>query len=304
MSPPRSRRGGGGGNRNRQRAPSDSMEIDDFKVEITNDRRNSPRPPPRARADPYSRSGDADGVWKHDMYARNNGSGGARSGSGGDRGRRTGGDVGVYVVRFENLHWNVTKEDLTDLMRPLDNPVKDVQIKYDSSGRSVGKATVEFTTRHGAEMAVQNFDDRELDEMKMRVTIVASRPAPSPAPTSSSSIKSRLGPAPGDIMSRVGARITDRLGEKITGRVGARISDRVGARVGEGGGGGAGGGGGRKPRRGPVTQEALDMEMDDYMNGGSAETPAPVDLGVGLVNRRQVVSYDGLSDPVAAPLDG
>lgn len=46
-----------------------------------------------------------------------------------------------------------------------------MNIEYDQSGRSEGKATVNFTSKNDAERAVKTFNGRTLDDTKVRLML-------------------------------------------------------------------------------------------------------------------------------------
>ncbi|KAJ3053234.1 hypothetical protein HK097_004743 [Rhizophlyctis rosea] len=268
-------RGGRGGrngrfsNNHSRKSPggmrSDTMDLD---FQVTDDLRSSNRGrnSNKRRAEPYGRPprGNVEGLWSHDLYDSPR-----RGGSPGANVRAPSG--GLVTVRIENLHWNL----------------KDVKFSYDQAGRSEGVAEVEYNSSNGAQAAVDNFNNRELDGQRMQLTILErTRPSSRSVKVKPLSITSRLGPP--SILTRLGRPITDRLGEKVSER---------GDRGTRGGGGGRGGGSGGRQQKKPVTQGDLDAEMEAYMSGETGGEPVQQDASVLLVGRREVLSYDGVEAP-------
>ncbi|KAI7866262.1 hypothetical protein BDF14DRAFT_1743755 [Spinellus fusiger] len=79
-------------------------------------------------------------------------------------------------LSIENLHYNVTEEDLQELFKIV-GQVERTRIQFDRSGRSTGTATVRFTNSADTQKALQKYNNVELDGQAMKITI-----APPPAP--------------------------------------------------------------------------------------------------------------------------
>ena len=70
-------------------------------------------------------------------------------------------------------------------------------MKYDTSGRSEGEATVYYDNQTSAEKAVKDFDNRLFDDMPMKVEF-----------------QGKKEPKSSQILSRLGHRVQDRLGPR------------------------------------------------------------------------------------------
>ncbi|KAG4300910.1 hypothetical protein PCK1_002987 [Pneumocystis canis] len=62
-----------------------------------------------------------------------------------------------YRVRIENLHYELTEDDLNSLFKRI-GPVSKLNIKYDRSGRSTGIAYVNFEKIEDAHSAINQFN--------------------------------------------------------------------------------------------------------------------------------------------------
>ncbi|KAJ3412177.1 ATP binding domain 4 [Chytridiales sp. JEL 0842] len=170
---------------------------------------------------------------------RKRGSGGRRSGSapyaanGGARPAAAAASSANKLI-VSNLAPSVTQSDLKELMSGI-GPVKSVAVNYDSTGRSLGTATVIFRNGADGSRAVTEFNSRTLDGRPMRIELIVTPGAVSAAQP----VSSRLGAAPSN----------------------SRAAPRGGRRGGRGRGRGGRSGSPRKPK----TAEELDAEMDAYM---------------------------------------
>ncbi|TPX67482.1 hypothetical protein SpCBS45565_g03673 [Spizellomyces sp. 'palustris'] len=284
-------RGGRGRGRRNLRGPGRRSNTDgeDVAFSVTNTLSRSPRTgrggSNRNADKPYAR-GNVEGQWKHDLF----------DGPNAQRGRTVlgtarGGSSESMRIRIENLHWNVTEADIWELMGSLGHPVKNVKIFYDNAGRSEGNAEVTFETLEGAQVAIDTFDERELDGMKMKITLLERT-----GRGGSGKVSSRLGPkSQGSILSRLGQKLEDRLGP------------RVGNGAGRGAGAGSRGRGRGRGRQTPASKNVLDDEMDRYMSGEpEPEQVAPPANGGGIHRdldrpiggvQREIISYDDVDTP-------
>ena len=58
---------------------------------------------------------------------------------------------------MENLHYELTKEDLTELFTRI-GPILNIRLTYDKSGRSNGVAYVTFSSLADANEAIREFN--------------------------------------------------------------------------------------------------------------------------------------------------
>ncbi|ORX56716.1 RNA-binding domain-containing protein [Hesseltinella vesiculosa] len=78
-------------------------------------------------------------------------------------------EASAATLEVDNLHYNVTEQDLRDLFNAV-GPVSRCRIMFDRSGRSTGTAKVTFSEHHTAERAKTKFDGVELDGQAMKIT--------------------------------------------------------------------------------------------------------------------------------------
>lgn len=197
-------------------------------------------------------------------------------------------------VTFENLAYNVTKEDMTELCATV-GEVTNTRIVYDRSGRSTGVATVVFARRSNAIAAIKKFNGVTLDGAIMNVKLSPVGGVENPFNPSAgeaargfttqkkkANVREGLfGTNTGDDddedNDRGGATFVVNLGGGASSRPVSSGQARGGPRrerpQGAGGGRGAfkgrgagGGRGGGRVNKAPVSAADLDAEMDSYHN--------------------------------------
>lgn len=74
---------------------------------------------------------------------------------------------------MSNLLEDVTDEDVKEIFERI-GPVRSCTVNYNSSGKSTGTATVVFAKKSDAELAVEEYDEAEVDGKPMRLKLVGS----------------------------------------------------------------------------------------------------------------------------------
>lgn len=216
--------------------------------------------------------------------------------------RESGGPRGTKI-RVDNIHYELTEEDLQGLFSGI-GPIIELDLVYDRSGRSEGTAYVVYESYKDATLAVKEFDGANAAGQPIRLTILPSGPSNRRNPfdtaikpgrplseriTTPSSRTRSLSPRqeleadaarkgidryiPGGSRSRSPYAPPRREGGR---RPGARRERGGRSQQGE-----EGAGRGERNARPKKTQEELDAEMEDYFGGGggaaaAATTAAPV----------------------------
>ncbi|KAL3417261.1 RNA binding protein [Phlyctema vagabunda] len=208
-------------------------------------------------------------------------------------------DAPSSKLRVENLHYDLTEEDLDDLFNRI-GPVHKLSLVYDRAGRSEGVAYVTYESAQDAKLAVREFDGANAKGQPIRLTAVPSGPArgrprnpfDSAGParsladriTIAPGVRSRSmspirhsnvnGPAPANVDRYVPGNRRSRSPARRERREGGR---RPGARRERGDRGGGRGVGERLARDGrpKKTQEELDAEMEDYWGAKEKEAAGP-----------------------------
>ncbi|KAH6998402.1 hypothetical protein BKA56DRAFT_664989 [Ilyonectria sp. MPI-CAGE-AT-0026] len=282
---PRNRRGGG-----RRREPRQDYPRDGVKKSSRDDSRN------------------LDSEWVHDRYEENN----SRRGPAAPRRRRESPehDSRGSKVRVDNIHYDLTEDDLDELFKRIGSVVR-LQLRYDRAGRSEGTAYVTYEQKEDAQEAVRQFDGANANGQPIRLTLLPSGPARNPFDTAvmpGRPLAERIS-VPGDRTRSLSPhrRIDDEdasrkgidryvPGQGSRSRSPMPRRQRGGRRPGarrdnnnnnnnnnnsrdtrdnrEGGRDQEGGRGGRGNPRGKKTQEELDAEMEDYFGGNTAAPEA------------------------------
>ncbi|WYZ34752.1 hypothetical protein EsH8_I_001028 [Colletotrichum jinshuiense] len=217
-------------------------------------------------------------------------------------------DSSSAKIRVENVHYDLTPEDLEELFNRI-GPVVKLDLKYDRAGRSEGIAFVTMQSREDALEAIKEFDGANANGQPIRLSIMAGGSAPrSRNPFDSAVMPGRplserisapggrsrsMSPGRKYDVDEAASRGIDRYVPRNRSR-----SPMPRRRGGGGGGGGGGSGGGRRPGarregtrdrdqeggrggrsgregRARKTQEELDAEMADYFGAGNSGETAP-----------------------------
>ncbi|CAO3624126.1 unnamed protein product [Mucor fragilis] len=121
-------------------------------------------------------------------------------------------DRGVEIC-VENLHYNVTEQDVKELFNTVADVTK-AKLVFDPSGRSTGLAYISYQSLADAEKAIQKYNNIELDGQPMQIKInerAASRPRSSGGSRfNNDRLSNRLGGRLGSSSSSSGRRSNDR----------------------------------------------------------------------------------------------
>ncbi|KAH8905437.1 RNA-binding domain-containing protein [Coniochaeta sp. PMI_546] len=241
--------------------------------------------------------------WVHDKFDDN---GGRRSNGPRRRSPEHFGDSRGTRIRVENIHYELTEEDLDGLFKRI-GPIQNLRLVYDRAGRSEGVAFVTYESHQDAKDAIREFDGANAAGQPIRLTLMPSGPAPRRNPFDSAVVPGRsladritvpgdrsrsLSPGRGydeggsrrrddvDSYRPSGSRSPRPRGRREGGRrpggrgEGRGRGGRGGERAGERGGERSGRDG--RPRK---TQEELDAEMDNYFNAQQANSAAAESSG-------------------------
>ncbi|KZF23067.1 RNA-binding domain-containing protein [Xylona heveae TC161] len=234
-------------------------------------------------------------------------------------------------IRIENLHWDLTEDDLEGLFSRI-GPVRSVKILYDRAGRSEGVAFVVYESSSDARVAIDEFSGANANGQPIYLKLVPNTSRPAAAAAARNPFDNVQKPAR-SLFDRVSSpsatggrrRRDDRSASPSRPRrsdvtkpapsnidryvPGQRRSSRspVRRRGGRGRGGrGRGEGeraeGVRRPRK---TQEELDAEMDDYWGGkeeagGATAGGAIAPEATSAQNGGGVAAADATAPPAAA----
>ncbi|KAI9803227.1 MAG: hypothetical protein M1825_002018 [Sarcosagium campestre] len=118
-------------------------------------------------------------------------------------------------VRVDNLHYDLTQEDLEDLFTRI-GPIHSLVIRYDRAGRSTGTAYVTYVSLSSAKTAIREFDGANANGQPIRLSLAAV-PPPSASAARGNPFDNAVKPSRS-------------LSERITGGPGARLGDTNGNR--------------------------------------------------------------------------
>ncbi|KAH7188910.1 uncharacterized protein B0J16DRAFT_103961 [Fusarium flagelliforme] len=262
-------------------------------------RRREPRndfPRDGVRKSARDDSRNIDSEWVHDRFEENNN---RRAPAPRRRRESPEQDSKGAKIRVENIHYDLTDDDLSELFRRI-GPVSRLQLRYDRAGRSEGTAYVTYEQKEDAEEAVKQFDGANANGQPIRLTLLPSRNPFDTAVMPGRPLSERIS-SPGDRRSHSPHRRRDdddaaRRGiDRYVPGQGSRRSPMPRSRgQGQGQGRGQGGRrpgarregreggrdqegsrGGRGNRPSKKTQEELDAEMADYFGGDNAQAAEP-----------------------------
>jgi THO complex subunit 4 len=199
-----------------------------------------------------------------------------------------------FKIRVENIHYELTEEDLEELFWRIGKVAK-LQLRYDRSGRSEGVAFVTYDRKADATEAIRQFDGANANGQPIKLSLMQGAPSRNPFDTAvmpGKPLSERVSAPKGRSRSFSPRRRNDgddsRRGiDRYMPEGGSRSRSpmprqrggrRPGARREGGGRGQEAGGrdreggreGGRGNPRSKKTQEELDAEMEDYFGGNSA----------------------------------
>ncbi|KAI6249992.1 hypothetical protein HI914_01893 [Erysiphe necator] len=182
-------------------------------------------------------------------------------------------------LRVENLHYDLTEDDLDDLFNRI-GPVKELSLTYDRAGRSEGIAYVTYEQSHHAKRAIQEYDGANAKGQPIRLISI---PLYSPArrrnvpPVRPRSLFDRITLPPRNVRSHSSLNRNETNGysqsniDRYIPRRHTRSSSpqryrRESRRIGDRNSINRGVERIAKDGRPKKTQEELDAEMDDYWN--------------------------------------
>ncbi|CAK7245453.1 MAG: hypothetical protein STHCBS139747_007035 [Sporothrix thermara] len=170
------RRGNNGGNRRNNNNNNNDRTNDRNNDRSDRNERGRGRRD-RDRRDDYPRDGvrksyrdeprKIDEEWVHDRYDNNDTERPARS----SRGRASPEHRSGTRIRIDNLHYDLTRDDLEGLFSRI-GAVTSVELVYDRAGRSEGTAYVTYEDHEDARAAVREFDGANAKGQPIRLSIV------------------------------------------------------------------------------------------------------------------------------------
>ncbi|KAI5290519.1 hypothetical protein KEM54_001299 [Ascosphaera aggregata] len=118
---------------------------------------------------------DLDRDWVHDKFEDDRESRIIRRGGRSALERRTRDpeETSGAKLRVDNLHYDLTENDLEDLFNRM-GPVTNLSIRYDRAGRSDGVAFVTYKYLEDAKAAIQEFDGANAKGQPIRLTLISS----------------------------------------------------------------------------------------------------------------------------------
>ncbi|CAO3619678.1 unnamed protein product [Mucor hiemalis] len=152
-------------------------------------------------------------------------------------------------ISIENLHYDVTENDLVELFSTVADVVK-AKLVFDNSGRSTGTASVTYNSIEDAEKAIKKYDNVALDGQAMKIELRKYTPREPRARSGGRFNNNRL-----DDRGNRG-RQGDRGNRDRHPRDDRKRDDR---------------------QKSALTAEELDREMDSYMKSNGEDTEMMLD---------------------------
>ncbi|KAI9299624.1 hypothetical protein BJ944DRAFT_292243 [Cunninghamella echinulata] len=151
-----SRFGGSGGIQKRSSGSNINSRLGSTRNNNNNSHQRNSRPAKRNTNQP----------WTHDLYKEGSS---IQSRLGGVRHSQQRRNPSQTTILVENIHYNVTEDDLREVFN-LAGTVEKCKIQFDKSGRSTGVAKVTFSETEGAEKAIEKFNNIDLDGQPMKIS--------------------------------------------------------------------------------------------------------------------------------------
>ncbi|KAI9269729.1 hypothetical protein EDC94DRAFT_686160 [Helicostylum pulchrum] len=204
-------------------------------------------------------SRNVNSAWAHDMFDDESSGAGSSilSRLGGRGSNEPARNKGSYIS-VENLHYDVTEKDISELFSTVAD-VLQAKLVFDISGRSTGVATIKYASMEDAEKAIKKYNNVELDGQAMRIELKEYVPR-TPKATGGRFNNNRLDSRRNDRGDR-GDR-GDRKGDRNRGDRNRDDNRNGNSRDNN-----------KKNDRSKqnMTAEDLDKEMDNYMNSTNNE---------------------------------
>ncbi|UJR23463.1 hypothetical protein I4U23_026465 [Adineta vaga] len=179
------------------------------------------------------------GRWKHDLFEDNS--------NRGRGGQRNTGMNSTTKLLISNLDYGVTTNDIQELFEDI-GAIRVARVHYDESARSLGTAEVVFERRADATIALQKYNGLNLDGRPMDIRLVGGVDDGSQQPPNRGSYSNGTGGG--------NQRSGFRNNNQQNGNRGGGNRSRGGRQQQNGTGGNA--------KKGNVTAEDLDAELDAY----------------------------------------
>ncbi|KAF2770461.1 hypothetical protein EJ03DRAFT_326358 [Teratosphaeria nubilosa] len=169
-----------------------------------------------------------DNDWVHDRFTdddRYDRRGGSRRGFDVDQyddAPRGAGSVGGTRLRVDNVHYDLTEDDLRSLFERKGR-LREIRLLYDRMDRSQGTAFVTYEDHRDARDAIDDFDGQNANGQPIRITVMPNGPlgnAPDPPSKAGLSLFDRIQRPPRSLFDRMDPRDKERADSRddIVGR--------------------------------------------------------------------------------------